>query len=550
MGGMPLRHIHKCPEHREGKPMTKAELHEFAVYCLADEYRQTGARCIIREKNGENEADIEFTSAGSTQVNILVLCGNEDSETLVGIDISWMVDEYRHKGIIPRATFAYIDTLGDEVPKCGGEYSFSFHSISLLPDEVNEPLAEQLTPFQLAEKYAETWKQLDASIVRPFLDKDFHYKSDWVFDEFPSRYEYLNYFRPKLHTVKRSGSIVKARAGFNKKTGQVGLVMRQGDNNLTIILTTANGRITSARMTEFIPEFDFSEASLPYELPRYEGWQHSYEEKLSTGLRSAVWHMQEYFRNQRIEYPDFRWIQSDLNYPAFQHLAFAYKGNIYSVLMEFVSEDGNHILPQDIKNQIRECSKYDMTACTIPLDYETYKPLVEGNHLISTETREAITISEREGNVVMSAWEINNFGVSIVKDQLKKEGKKVIGCCDLPAIQPQIWFEDEQGKKSYVVVNTISGNTPEAVDFKLNRQLMLEFINYDGYYAEVGIFSADAIAYDSKGLIVPLSARFSMSDPKEILYRDKEFYINYTGLRYIERKAAENGVDDQTLFKI
>ena len=549
-GGMPVLHVHRCAEDRNGQPMTAKELHEFAVSCLADEYRLTGAKCVILDKKNPNEADIKFTSMGNVQVNVLVICRNKGSKSLEGVDTKWMVDKYRHTGDVPRVTFAYIDAEDGHSLCCGGEYSFSFHSVSLLPDEVNEPLPEQLTPLQLAEKYAETWKQMDASIVRPYLDKDFHYKSDWVFDEMPSRYEYMNYFRPKLFTIKRSGSTVDVKVGVNRITGETGLIMRQGNNDMILLLTTANGRITSARMAGFIPEFESTEKKLPYVIPQSEGWQMAYEEKLSTGLRASGWYIQKYFRNQGIEFPDFKWIQSELNYPAFQHLAFAYKGNIYSILMEFVNSDGNHILPQDIKNQICECKKNDMIACTIPLDYETYEPLLEGNHLISTETRENISFGERKGNVVMSAWEINNFGVSIVKDQLRKEGKKIISSCDLLTVEPQIWFENEFGKRCYVIVNIISGNTPEAVNYKLNHQLLLELLNYDGYYAEVGIFPSDAIAYDSEGKIVPLGKRDSMTDPKEILFRGKGFYINYTGLRIIERKAAENGVDDKSIYSL
>ncbi len=218
--------------------------------------------------------------------------------------------------------------------------------------------------------------------------------------------------------------------------------------------------------------------------------------------------------------------------------------------MEFVDSDGNHVLPQDINNQIRECRNNDMIACTILLDYETYEPLAGGNHLISTETRECISFSERKDNVVMSTWEINKFGVSIVRNQLRKEGKKIISCCDVQTIEPQIWFEDEHGKRCYVIVNTISGNTPEAVNYKLNQQLLLKLIDYDGYYAEVGVFPSDAIAYDSDGKIVPLSKRDSMTDPKEILYRDRGFYVDFRGLSFIERKAAENGVDDKSLYSI
>ena len=550
INGEPVIHKHHCSPERTGEPMTAKEIHSFAVECLAQEYRQTGAHCIIREKQHSNEADLEYSSIGDTLINVLVTFRAEGSKTLDGIDTTWMIDEYHRTGIIPRVTFAYVDSKDGTIPKCGGEYCFSFHSVSILPDEYNEPLPEQLTPLQLAEKYAETWKQLDASIVRPYLDKDFHYKSDWVFDEMPSRYEYLNYFRPKLHTIKRRGSVINVKVGVNSRTGEVGLIMKQGNNNSILLLTTANGRITSARMAEYMPEYETPEGAFPYNEPDGNLWLEMYEKKLPTGLKAAVMYIQKYFRDNNIEFPQFRWIQSELCYPAFQHLAFAYKGNIYSVLFEFVNKDGNHVFPRDIRNQLRECKKNDLVACTIPLDYDTYEPLVEDHHLISTETREPITFEERTGNVAMSSWEINNFGISLVKGQLQKEGKRIISFCDVLKIEPHIWFEDEMGRKSYVIVNTITGNTPESVNYQLNHQLLMKLLQYEGYFVEVGLFPRDAIAYDRFGNVVPLSQRDSMTNPKEILFRDREFFINYSGLKYIERKAAEDGVKDEQLFTI
>ena len=150
----------------------------------------------------------------------------------------------------------------------------------------------------------------------------------------------------------------------------------------------------------------------------------------------------------------------------------------------------------------------------------------------------------------MSSWEINNFGISLVKGQLQKEGKRIISFCDVLKIEPHIWFEDEMGRKSYVIVNTITGNTPESVNYQLNHQLLMKLLQYEGYFVEVGLFPRDAIAYDRFGNVVPLSQRDSMTNPKEILFRDHEFYINYSGLKYIERKAAEDGVKDEQLFTI
>lgn len=293
-----------------------------------------------------------------------------------------------------------------------------------------------------------------------------------------------------------------------------------------------------------------TDTPLPYVKPPFTSIQETYERRLPIGLKAAGWFIQKWFRDRNINFPEQRWIQNELSYPAFHHLAFAYKNNIYSVLFEFVRHDGNYILQRDINNQLRECKNNDLIACTIPLDYDTYEPIIGGNHLISTDKRLPITFEDRIGKIPMSKWEVNNFGISIVKNELLKQGYRILSFSDVLGIEPNIWFEDDKGRRNYVIVKTISGNTQEWTSYKLNQQLLLKFIEFDGFYAEVGVSPSASIAYDKNGDIVPLSKRFSMVEPKEILFRDSEFYISYKGLRNIERKAAESGVTDKILFTI
>lgn len=290
--------------------------------------------------------------------------------------------------------------------------------------------------------------------------------------------------------------------------------------------------------------------TLPFKNPTIDGWMEAYERKLPMGVKAAGWFIQSYFRERGIEYPQYRWIQLELSCPAFQHLSFAYKGNIYSVLFEFVNHDGNYVREQDIENQLRECQENDLVACTLPMDYETYEPLVGGTHLILTLTREPVVFSSRQGNIPMSPWEINNFGIDIVKSHLKGDGQTILSFCDVLGVEPNIWFEDELGRRSYVIVKTISGNTPEAVDYRLNQQLLLRLLKYEGYFAEVYAYPSDAIVYDREGNEVPQSQRGSRTNPKEILFRDHVFDVDFEGLKLIERKAAGNGVVDKPIFMI
>lgn len=260
-------------------------------------------------------------------------------------------------------------------------------------------------------------------------------------------------------------------------------------------------------------------------------WEDEYIRLLPTGLRAAGWYIQKYFQDKGIGCPDFRWIQTTLQKPAFQHLCFAYGGNIYSVLIEIQTPQGNYISEQDTDNQIRECADNDLTACIIPLRIADFKPVVSDVHLIATDTRLPIIMQKRSSPVPMSPWEINSLGVQIVRDEIVSQGNKLLSYCDVLHIEPQIWYEDRYGKRCYVIVDAVVGIGTKNPEHKLNHNLLMKFIDYDGYYAEVGI-----------------------SDPMDMtsttLYRDSGFYINYKGLQIIERRAAQVGTNSQPIFII
>lgn len=54
--------------------------------------------------------------------------------------------------------------------------------------------------------------------------------------------------------------------------------------------------------------------------------------------------------------------------------------------------------------------------------------------------------------VEMSGWELHNFAIQIVRDHIVNNIKgNVLSYCDVDGIDPQVWFEDKQGTRSWVV---------------------------------------------------------------------------------------------------
>lgn len=283
--------------------------------------------------------------------------------------------------------------------------------------------------------------------------------------------------------------------------------------------------------------------------PTTNGWEKSYIDKLPIGLKAAGYAIQKYFQDNHITEPAFRWIQTSLTYPAFQHLCFAHEGNIYSVLIEFDDGESSYILERDLQNQIMECKNNDLIPCTIILRYDNYAPIINGNHLIYSDKRTPVKFDKRTGNIKMSPWEINNFGVSIVVESLKKEGFEIGSYCDVMNIEPNIWFKDTNGEKCYVIVKTISGSSIGNINYQVNHELLMKFIDYNGYFAKVGISPAEKV-YSEDSELNQNTKQFNTETPMGVLYRDKKFYIKYGGLEYIEKYAAEKGTIQRKLYNI
>lgn len=87
---------------------------------------------------------------------------------------------------------------------------------------------------------------LDAKFIEFMLAEDFHYASQWVFDEIKNKKDYLAYIAPKLEAIKISGQRVFAEMAWldiefpgpcvviaqGKKTDVIGLILVQVEHEM------------------------------------------------------------------------------------------------------------------------------------------------------------------------------------------------------------------------------------------------------------------------------------------------------------------------------
>ncbi len=252
--GEPVFHRHQCSSEREGSIMTAEELHAFAVDILCDEYSRSGS--VVKRLCGinKNDADLLIESCGRT-VCIKVLYQHEFGQYENTFDSALMSSRFLTHGEIPRLVLAsaWCDAspVTGSPAVCGASFCFKFYPISLLPGEYNETLPAVLPVARLAALYAEAWNRFDASVIEPYLDKDFHYSSDFVFDELPSRYEYLHYFKSKLTAIASAGIALHAVPAVNPGTSEAAVLLRQKETAGILLLKAENGFLLSARMAEY-----------------------------------------------------------------------------------------------------------------------------------------------------------------------------------------------------------------------------------------------------------------------------------------------------------
>lgn len=197
-----------------------------------------------------------------------------------------------------------------------------------------------------------------------------------------------------------------------------------------------------------------------------------------------------------------RWIRAEYTYPAFDNMNFIYKNKIFSVIIEIQDEEGNSYIPEEyVKRQLNASKKYNLIPCKFPVvvdnphepDFETVKPKNNGWNLYHTKTNEIITPEHMAttDKIKMSEWEMRNFGIVFVRKYLSAKQLKVLSFQDTLEVDPQIWFEDANGKKCWLLVRCAQkSNNKIPKPNKLNEIIRRCFKN-NGYFAGVSLEAID-----------------------------------------------------------
>ena len=240
-------------------------------------------------------------------------------------------------------------------------------------------------------------------------------------------------------------------------------------------------------------------------------------------------------------YDGFKWIKAELTYPSFDNLTFAYKNSVFSVVIELIDDKGSSFTKQQKDRLLIACEENNLIACTFrlnfkekadnfisrlmgnkdQLDYEL-TPLKQGWNLYDARTSQAIDPLNLASNekILMSKWELSNFANQIVRNDLEKEGNQILSFCDLPEVNPQIWFKNKKGETGWVIVkHTKNENEKDFKEWVGLEDRSPQLKPYDGYFASVQL--------------VPSVGWNGVSEFPTNLFRGDGMYVNYKGLERI-----------------
>lgn len=217
--------------------------------------------------------------------------------------------------------------------------------------------------------------------------------------------------------------------------------------------------------------------------------------------------------------PAFHWVKAELTYPSFDHLSFAYKNTIFSVVIEVWDGTDSSFTEQQRERLLDACRANQLIPCVFSIDYsDELEPISDGWNILHAETRAPIDplLISSEDPVVMSAWELTNFAIQVVRDDLKKQGNEVLSFCDLPKVNPQIWFRDNEGKICWVIVQYSTTKEPLSAQTWLGFEQSNEALkSYSGYFAGVRVQSVHPEPLRGDGMMVDYRGLEKIYDGKD-----------------------------------
>ena len=191
------------------------------------------------------------------------------------------------------------------------------------------------------------------------------------------------------------------------------------------------------------------------------------------------------------------WLRAHPYPPFLEHLSFRIGNQLLFVRLE--AEDGSVDFPGNrdgLRSIARGCKGH---ACLLPMkrhpsrrDWVTARPgwgLIDATTMAQVDPPSLVTNEKIE----MTEWELQDFAVQVVRDQLEKTNFRLMSWQGNPSVDPSIWFVGDSKGPEWVVVRAVRypENTAKKPENLRSIAASCEKMSKIGHFASVAFVSVE-----------------------------------------------------------
>ena len=216
------------------------------------------------------------------------------------------------------------------------------------------------------------------------------------------------------------------------------------------------------------------------------------------------------------------WVRAHLDHPIMEHLSFRLGNQLFFVRIEDV---GGQLQTPGSEEELRKIAeKCKGHACIMPMKFAFghWIPAEKGWGLVSLKDRTPVNPPDlvTDEKIEMTDWELHDFAVQVVRQNLIESGESVTGWNSNPELQPSIWLGGDTGLQWIVV---------QAVRYPEEAKIPDNIREIEAAYKSKGArgnFAYVSFANENQQRETPLKE----GEKPLPIYRGEKVFISYSGL--------------------
>jgi hypothetical protein len=200
-------------------------------------------------------------------------------------------------------------------------------------------------------------------------------------------------------------------------------------------------------------------------MTRRSGGTHDIEMQVASEEFAKCWVAAGIHLQSRVQDGIQSWLRAHLAPPFLEHLSFRLGNQLFFVRIEDVDDDLEVPSGRGGLRYIAEgCNGH---ACLMPMRRSLageWTPARPDWGLLDARTMEPVDpiLLVTDEKIEVSAWELQEFAVQVVRDQLIDRGYKLMSWQGNPVVDPAIWFVGDSKGPEWVVVRAVRYPDKEA----------------------------------------------------------------------------------------